>query len=253
MFSHFSLIPLYIEMFFDDIKLSSGTGSTVLINDDIYLLTNRHNLTGRNNYTNKCISPTLATPNKIKIHHHVKNTFKKHTVKTEDLLNDVGEPIWHEHPTLKSKVDVVALKLTNLAGTHIVPLNEIEPVPFSYGVTSTVSVIGYPYGIRAEGFPVWVTGSVATDPLINFDNLPISLINCSSRSGMSGSPVIIYKSDGQTADIDGFGTRAIHDPSWRFLGIYSSRISPPMEKYESSDLGHVWKAEVIYELLESLC
>lgn len=252
--SHFSHIPLYIELLFNEMVLASGTGFTILIDSGIYLVTNRHNVTGKDNFTGKCISRQLSVPNKIRIHHHKYQKIGEKTVSVEHLYDDEGNPLWYEHPILKEMVDVVAVKINMelLSDVHIFPLNENESVRFRYGVTETVSVVGFPYGLRAESFPIWVTGSLATDPLINFDDLPVMLVNCTSRSGMSGSPVIIHKSSG-LAEIDGFGTKSIHEPTWEFIGVYSGRVATPeMPSCESSELGRIWKAEIVYELVNSI-
>lgn len=254
--SPFSSFPLFIEMFFNDTCLSSGTGLVFEKEERFYLITNRHNFTGKDNFTGECLSNTASVPNRIKIHHHLNGSIKVRDPIFEDIITSDFRPLWIEHPVLKDKVDVVALELKNLTiDVPILPLNLYEETKFSFSVTSNVSVVGFPYGLSVENFPIWVTGSIASDPELDFNNLPLMLINCSTRQGMSGSPVIIYRNNG-LEEIEGFGTRSIHAPCWRFIGIYSGRIATrkhsAIRDNESSDLGLVWKSSVINELLDSI-
>lgn len=94
-------------------------------------------------------------------------------------------------------------------------------------------------------FGVWATGFLASEPDIDFNNLPIQLIDCRSRQGQSGSPVIAYRSGGGVALKDG-STGMFSGPVERFIGIYSGRINA------ESDLGIVWKASAICDLIKSV-
>jgi hypothetical protein len=81
--------------------------------------------------------------------------------------------------------------------------------------------------------------------VIDFDALPTFLIDCRSRQGQSGSPVIAYRGGGMVA-LTGGSTAVFAGPVYRFLGIYSGRIN------SESDLGVVWKASAIAELIASI-
>ena len=109
-----------------------------------------------------------------------------------------------------------------------------------------MSVIGFPFGIQAGGsLAVWATGFVASEPDIDFNNLPVFLIDCRSRPGQSGSAVVSYRSGGMVRMDDG-SSAVFAGPVCRFLGIYSGRLKA------ESDLGIVWKAAAIRQLTESL-
>jgi hypothetical protein len=90
-----------------------------------------------------------------------------------------------------------------------------------------------------------ITGFIASEPAINFNNLPIFLIDCRSRPGQSGSAVIAYRSGGLVGLEDGSSVN-YSAPVTRFLGIYSGRIN------EQSDIGIVWKAQAIQDLVNSI-
>jgi hypothetical protein len=160
-----------------------------------------------------------------------------------------------EHPELGPKVDFVALPLTHLQHVHLHPYDpsntsEIEHgtlyETISVGPADPVSVIGFPFGMTAGGkLPIWATGSLATEPIISFQDLPLSLVDCRTRPGQSGSPVIAYRNRGLTPTIDG-GVTDFGYPTWQFLGLYSGRIN------EQSDLGMLWKAQALAQLIDSM-
>jgi hypothetical protein len=99
---------------------------------------------------------------------------------------------------------------------------------------------------------VWATGFVASEPDVDFDDLPIFLVDCRTREGQSGSPVIVYGNGGMFPMQD--GSTAVMGEVIRFLGIYSGRIRDASEPgtSPSSDLGIVWKAHALRELVDSI-
>lgn len=90
-----------------------------------------------------------------------------------------------------------------------------------------------------------MTGFIATEPDLDYDRLPMFLIDCRTRKGNSGSPVIAHRDPGPHLMDDGtmtiWGT-----PVHRMMGIYSGRMN------EESDIGMVWKASALQELIESI-
>ena len=165
----------------------------------------------------------------------------------EPLFDGGGHPLWIEHPKLGPRADIVALPLTQTDDVQFYPHNPAEPgADIAVGPADAVSVVGFPFGIAAGGaLAVWATGFMASEPEVNYESLPIFLIDCRSRPGQSGSPVIAHRSGGAVSLTDGstaIYTGAVH----RFLGIYSGRINT------ESDIGLVWKASAIAELLASI-
>lgn len=65
-----SVQSLYIEMSIDGTKLSSGTAFVVDTAKGPHLITNRHNVTGRDQNTGQPLSPTAGIPNQINIWHN---------------------------------------------------------------------------------------------------------------------------------------------------------------------------------------
>jgi hypothetical protein len=104
----------------------------------------------------------------------------------------------------------VALPLTQLSHVH---LHAYDPSlataeyehrtlyeTLSVGPADPVSVIGFPFGLTAGGkLPIWATGTLATEPIVSFQDLPLSLVDCRTRQGQSGSPVIACANQSETS------------------------------------------------------
>lgn len=245
-----SLKSIYISILFNDIELATATGFLVNKDSNIYLVTNRHVVTGRDNQTNKCLDQTHAgIPNMLEIWFPYKTReYYKWSKISYNLYDESNNPLWIEHPIYKNKVDVVALKLGKFEqNIFCYNLNSsYEPI-----VTESVFIIGYPFGYNVrpkEGkYAVWSTGTIASDPdldlEINDEQLPAFLIDAKTRKGQSGSPVIYHSTNGFDRQDNGF---AIYGgPITHELGIYSGRINP------DSDLGYVWKWKLIREILDN--
>lgn len=241
-----SVKSLILQMQFGGRSLATGTGFIATSNRGPVLITNSHNVTGRHPQTGLPLSSTGSVPDEIIILHNRSNRLGEWVARTEPLLNSSGSR-WIEHPTLGSQADFVALPLTQLNDVHLFPydLADVGPRIF-FGPAEAVSVVGFPFGLQAGGsLAVWATGFVASEPAIDFNNLPIFLIDCRSRPGQSGSPVIAYRSGGMVTLEDG-SAAVFNGPVTRLLGIYSGRIN------EQSDIGIVWKAQAIQQLVSSI-
>lgn len=241
-----SVKSLLIKMQFDGHQLATGTGFIAPSAKGPVLVTNRHNVTGRDPRTNKPLHPEGGIPNEVVIVHNRKGNLGQWVLKTEKLIQN-ETPLWYVHPALGERADFVALKLTDLSDVDLYHYDPSAPGPnMAVGPADSVSVVGFPFGKTVGGFlPVWATGFVTSEPSIDFDHLPIFLIDCRTRQGQSGSPVLAYRSAGMTAMEDG-SSAAFSGPVYKFLGIYSGRINA------ESDIGMVWKASAILELLEEI-
>jgi hypothetical protein len=227
-------------------QLGTGTGFVAETARGPVLITTWHNVAGRRPDNNTVLSPTGLVPDEIVIVHNRLNRLGEWFGVKENLSGPNG-PVWHEHPTLRQRADFVALPLTQLNDVHLYPYRlGVGDPQVRCGPADTVSVIGFPFGLQAGGsLAVWATGFVASEPDIDFNNLPVFLIDCRSRPGQSGSAVVSYRSGGMVGMEDG-SSAAFAGPVSRFLGIYSGRIN------EESDLGIVWKAAAIRQLTDSL-
>jgi len=226
--------------------LGTGTGFVCNSARGPVLVTNRHNVTGRRQDNGAPLSPTGGVPDEITIIHNRSGRLGEWVPRTEQLYSS-GTPLWVEHPTQGVRADIVALPLSDLSDVELYryDLTNLGPA-IRRGPAETVSVIGFPFGIQAGGsLAVWATGFVASEPDIDFGGLPTFLIDCRSRPGQSGSPVIAYGAGGAFAMEDG-STAIMAGEVIRFLGVYSGRIN------EQSDLGIVWKASAVQELVSAI-
>jgi hypothetical protein len=242
-----SVKSLLLQMLFNGEVLSIGTG--FIANGPLgpVLVTNRHNVTGRHQETGQPLSPTGSVPNEIVVMHNQANHLGQWVARTEPLYNKNDQPLWIEHPDLGARADFVALPLTQLADVQLYPytLGAGDPA-IMIAPAEVVSVVGFPFGLTAGGcLAVWATGFVASDPDIDYADLPVFLIDCRSRQGQSGSAVIAHRSGGAVTDERG-NVMVGSGVMTRFLGIYSGRIN------KESDLGIVWKALAIQQLVNSI-
>ena len=244
-----SVQSLLLQMRFNDQLLSTGTGFVSSSAKGPLLITNRHNVTGRRQDNNKPLSPTGGVPNEVVIYHNIKGHLGTWQGKNEKLYFDPNNEKrrWIEHPVLGPRADFVALPLTQLDNVELYPYDLENPgEDMMVGPAEVVSVIGFPFGITAGGvFPVWATGFIASEPIVDFNDLPIQLIDCRSRQGQSGSPVLAYRSGGVISMTDG-SAASFDGPVSRLIGIYSGRINA------ESDIGIVWKTSAILELINSI-
>lgn len=250
-----SLGSLFVKIYYNDIQLGSATAFIVNDNKQNYLVTNRHVVTGKNNITNKIINTMGAIPNKIIVeiptYHPETNTFNWNK-KTINLYDSNENPIWMEHCEYKEKMDVVAIKLDESIKLSIT--YSLDSSNFLCSICDNVKIIGYPFGYNINPkqgyFAIWMSGTIASEPLVNLIipntniEIPGFLIDARTREGASGSPVIYYNRQGILPNNNGF---SICSDSIRIpLGIYSGRIS------NESDLGIVWKWDVLKKIINSI-
>ncbi len=189
------------------------------------------------------------------------------------LFTDDGVPIWLISQTYPD-ADVAIIPFSsfpfnivnNIASVTVTGISEnwikeeikIRP-------STTVTLIGYPYGYfdKKNWLPIWKTGSVASEPNIDFEDKPLFVVDVSAFPGMSGSPVFgIFEGSYETLN----GGRTITNQRIHtFLGIHASIQMRSEKKYleeipfsskkglvisESLELAHVWKTKIITEIID---
>ncbi|WP_236079227.1 serine protease [Paraburkholderia nemoris] len=222
----------------------------------LVLVTNRHNVTGRDTRTDEPLSDTAGVPDTLVVGvsrlRSVQGGPHSHRLQWGEStvsIYDGEAPRWTEHPTLGARADLVALPFDHgFVNENL--LYSIPEAPGTFqlrlGPTESISVIGFPFGLSAgQRFGIWANGTVASEPELDYDDLPIFLIDCRSKPGQSGAPVVAYRGAGIVTGTDGSSVTT-GTPTCNFLGIYSGRI------HTSSDIGMVWKASAIAELLATM-
>lgn len=249
-----SLIPLMIAPFAEENQLGVATGFVVKVESTPFLITNRHVVTGKDNFTDEMMMK--APPNKLnaKLRVMMSKDFSK--IVSWDLFDKQQDRLWFEHPAHGEKVDIVALPIPNYRD-DLAPAEldmALKDTDMSLSPTEQVAVIGYPFGKSPSGLlPIWVTGFLASDFIVDWNDLPAFLISTTTKPSMSGSPVIARRigSVRQTS-----GTHlmngAIND---KFLGVYSGRLSvgddfKPHDGLDSH-IGIVWRAELVTDIINS--
>ena len=242
----YSQAPVFIKMRFGDMELAVGTAFFYRRNENLHLISNWHNFSGRNPETKEPLSSHGGVPDNILCYAclnlpHIQRQW------LELSLNNDGVSNWFQHPLHGSNIDIGVLPVNLDETFRAIVLNELTSTPMELGVSHDVFVLGYPLGLMAEhGLPVWKRASVATEP---GTSSPKFLIDTATRSGMSGSPGILryrgfYKTDTSSEGIsneDWFGEGDM------FVGVYSGRLGPSEME---AQLGIVWKAHLIDEIID---
>jgi len=269
--SYFS-VRLTMERVLDDqvLKRSIGTGFLWDTGDQLWLITNVHNLTGWNFERNCPVNEEDQwIPNRVILHakwmHHNEDRSGFHILNgpvASALLGPTGDPLWRIHPLFRNRVDVAALPIGKTLPMRIDEGSGIEPSRLEFanrpvntfsewfdieaGAGDEVYVLGYPKGMDGgSDFPIWKRGSIASEPLLDRDGLPQLLIDTATRQGMSGSPVLVF-SRGWTVPAKSSNQSGVFGTTAAFLGVYSGRIG---EDELGVQLGIVWKAQVVDEIV----
>jgi hypothetical protein len=224
--------------------------------DTVFLVTNFHVVTGH---------PPGSTAHdgdrvRIYIHESSEDLTRMRRVDLP-LYDERGSPKWIASDTSPS-ADVVLVPIPREA------YRDISVIVFTEGhtrgdirirPTSGATLLGYPYGFydSAHFLPVWKTGHVASEPNVDFDGLPLFLVDVSAFPGMSGSPVLAVASGVYESEDGSMHTGRM----LKLLGIFSAMpvvrqerpgdaaTDTPAQTTEISlQLGYVWKAALIADL-----
>lgn len=243
-----SAASLFIEMMYDEISLAKGTGFYYKYNDSRYLVSNWHNFSGRDPHTGKPKHDMAALPNSVRVHCRNQDNLSDIRLCNLPLSND-EEYLWLQHPCHNGKVDVGVLPISPEDSTGDIDIgtaiNEIDPhQKWPVEVGDQLFVVGYPFGISdACNLPIWKAATLASEPGVDQEQLPLLYIDTATREGMSGSPVIRYRRRSVTL-MENDKLSRFHA---EFLGVYSGRIVP--KDMLEAQLGKIWRADVIEQII----
>lgn len=244
-------------------KIGSGTGFVVTDGSDGYLVTARHVLTGVNADTGTVLCPG-PQPSSIEIQYHSKsNLLRRWIPVVEPLMSPDSRRLWYGYPSddaeRSRKIDIAALPLSQSCDDACCEAVDIRHLSiessFEHGtevipsVASPVSIVGFwKRGLFSGELPVWKTGHIASEPLVDYDGNPLFLVDANTQQGMSGSPVFQrvstgYKTPGR------HGVVNVSEPVTQFLGVYSSRWTATAD---NMTLGRVWKPTAVIAIIKSI-
>ncbi|MHB9323096.1 hypothetical protein ACP3TG_29040 [Phytobacter diazotrophicus] len=278
--SDLSAAIVHLTMYFNDIKLSTGSGVFYKRDDKYYIVTAWHNVTGRNTETLDYLdTKNLAVPNKVGI--GLKNFTGDYysTWVVYIPLYDENGALFYVHPENWPRIDVVAIPFDPFK-THLIHIKDDNGTVQEYGfnlgdntdncpirtiqdflapkemieqwwetvsVTDEVFIPGYPHNITDYYYnPVWKRATIASAPQKKWNDERKFLIDSASSSGMSGASVFYYSAKGHLKVggyhiYNGYPT-AIH------AGIYVGRIG--VTSKADPQVGTVWHASVVDEIID---
>ena len=223
--------------------IAIGTGFVVKRGDKAFLITNRHNATGLRPDNREPLSAG-ARPDNFVISHQ-KNPADGSLLEWQPCREPLyrGEaPLWIEHPTRGSSVDVIALPLTVLDGVILEEYDLSTDSPISIAPGEVVSIIGFPTGASSVAkVPVWITGFIASESDLDAEDMPTILVDCSAIEGCSGSPAIAMRR-GSFTSVDGSVVQVAS--ALKLIGVYSGRSAA------AGGMRRVWKIHLVREMLD---
>jgi Trypsin-like peptidase domain len=232
--------------------LGRATGFTVRGREGVpYLVTNRHVVTGRNSLdADKPIRDSdggeVIPPSALRVALPSAERLGVWKPCIYDLGDSEYKPTWLEHPDLGWKVDVIALPIhvdEEIFGLPPVPMT---PSPAQLRIATRVFVVGFPVGFNPFTAPgaigVWTGATMAWQPELDWQDLPVMLLDGRTREGQSGSPTW-FVADEFTGYLASDGS-VKNGPVHGLIGIYGGRIA------SDSDIGYVWKRKALEAILE---
>ncbi|GLE55938.1 hypothetical protein BKG69_06480 [Mycobacteroides chelonae] len=238
--------------------LSTGSGFFYTADGKDFLVTARHNFTGWDEVRNEPKSSRGVGPTHVRISlwpshpeggYDIAEAIRMRVYQYElfqDPADDESDPFprWLEHPQLGPKFDVAALRVSipTQHSVHYHPWSKDDPdvaIPSrKLWVTQPISIVGYPYGLNSNNLPLWVQGTIASEPdlmyLIDGEPMPLFIADARTREGQSGSPVIQFRHPDSVVVLDN-GIGITKGTQSKLIGIYTGRVN------RESDLGFVWQ------------
>lgn len=238
--------PVFLKN--NEVRVSQGTGFYFRNNDQLFLVTAYHVLTGHAPSEKK-----EPMGNAISFYCHVDSSHPE-KIRWINLKLLDG----------KSKGGRLPAPPKNGADIAVIPLQPEETVscditaaaqtwisnPADLPPGYAVLVVGYPYGYSdtVNALPVWKTGNLASSPGVDFDGLPLLLLDISIYPGMSGAPAIEVSRNAEgenRARLLGIFAGIVERKNDRVGSDLSGAEDPLMESLE---LAQVWKSSVLLEL-----
>jgi hypothetical protein len=248
-----SLATVPVIPFFNDMALPAATGFVYGRRESLYLITNWHVVTARNAQNGIHLHKGGARPNLLRAQFNLAVAeFGKEEIGIR-LRDENDTPLWLVHPIHPrdihdKRIDVVAIPLGFRADKrpfHVYPINDLARDKLKIEIGMDVFILGYPFGAKPPGFPVWKRGSIASEPDLVRLTDGYYLVDTASRPGMSGSPVVLRSWSGRMEEPGVLGPS--DRPFNRFIGVYSGRL---LVEPSETQIGMVWHASYIDDIID---
>ena len=265
-----NLSVVKLTAMFDRTELGPATGffySAVVNNErQLFLVTNWHVVSGRNTLApERALLSTGALPNCLRMKllsefggdgkPHPDQVF--HHEKFLSLYDSNGHAVWYQH-ALMNEVDIAVINIgQEFDGFDVRPIDEIANFwDMAISIGDDVLVLGYPLGFSHQlEMPTWKKGCIASEPHVEVVGANGRIvIDATTRSGMSGSPVIVKA---KTHYLTEGGTVVMRPNASRLLGVYSSRpvLAAPANSMDESDrraeVGYVYKSGLVEQIIRN--
>lgn len=242
----YSTASLALSMYFDGTHLSTGTAFAWSGSRGLFLVTNWHNLSGKNPQTGECLSSMASEPNSVEITCFAKGNLSAAVSAKFKIRDNDNNPTWIIHNEFGKKIDIAAIAIKESPEFDIFPINKMPNMLLSMEVGQEIFILGYPYSKSAASLPIWKKASFASEPKYISEDQPWIYVDTASRPGMSGSPVI--RRSWSSHSLENGSTIITPGPATRIVGIYSGRIvtKDPLD----AQLGMVWPTRFIEDVVE---
>ncbi len=245
----FTRSAVLLTMGFEGTELATGSGAIASYIDGCrYLITARHNLSGRRPGSDVPISNNGGVPNQLRIEGC--NVDFTTNLYSADNDPNADSALYATH-SRGSVIDVTVFQIPPETRVNY-PLDSSflisrfnSELPLYVG--QQCYILGFPEGLihrpfQDATFSIWKTGNIASEPWFDFDGQPKLLVDATTRRGMSGAMVVVSERNRN-----------------RLVGIYSSRYkqaesgdNPDRNPYFTAELGWVFRSEIVGELISTI-
>ncbi len=253
-----------LTMFKGDVELSRATGFFYTVPTNgvrcFRLVSNWHVFSGRHTaFPNAALDKQLQIPDTImfEVMKVVGEIIETYEIRT-NLYNGT-EAIWKQHQS-KNAVDVALIDLgSGPENGEVLGVNEVaNQWDMKIEIGDDVFVLGYPLNFsHFARTAIWKRGTIASEPnYVTPDSNNRIILDATTRSGMSGSPVILRQ---KTHYVSESGAVVEKPNASRILGVYSSRpnftptgAAQAIDGFEDkrAEVGYMVKSGYIQQIIE---